>query len=65
MASDYFGNEIKVGDIVAFFEIGYRQMKSGTVSKVADKMVTIDHEKTGRGRSQTRQFHSQVIVKPK
>jgi hypothetical protein len=60
---DYFGNEIKVGDTVAFMQIGYRNLMMGTVSSISQYMVTIDHERTNTGKTQTKQNHSQVIVK--
>lgn len=60
---DYFGNEIKVGDTVAFMQTGYRNFMEGTVSKLTDQTVIIDHEPTNTSKTQTKQFHKQVIVK--
>lgn len=63
MVLDYFGNEIKIGDTVAFMQLGYRQLMNGIVSKITDKNIIIEHEKTNVGKTQTKQFHNQVIVK--
>jgi len=62
-AVDYFGNQINVGDTVAFMQTGYRQLMDGVVVNITDKTVIIDHEKTNVGKTQTKQFHNQVIVK--
>ena len=63
MAKDFFGNEINLGDTVAFMQIGYRQLKKGIIKKITEKMVFIDHERTNVGTTETKQEHYQVIVK--
>jgi hypothetical protein len=63
MALDYFGNEIKIGDTVAFMQTGYRQLMSGSINSITEKNVIIDHERTNVGKTRTKQFHNQVIVK--
>lgn len=63
MAKDFFGTEIKIGDEVAFMEISYRNLLKGTIKSISPKMVTITHEKTNWGRTETRQEHNQVIVR--
>lgn len=62
MKTDFFGNEIKVGDIVAFMQIGYRNLLKGKVTKLTDKMVFIEHLKTNIGQTETKQEYRQVIV---
>jgi len=62
-AKDFFGNDISVGDIVAFMQTGYRVFLTGTVISVTEKTVLIAHEKTNVGTTETRQFHGQVFVK--
>jgi FKBP-type peptidyl-prolyl cis-trans isomerase 2 len=62
-ALDYFGNEIQVGDTVAFMQTNYRNLMSGVISSITEKNVIIDHEPTNVGKTQTKQFHNQVIVK--
>lgn len=63
IAKDFFGNEIKIGDIVAFMQTGYRSLRSGTVKSITEKTVLISHKETNVCSTETRQFHSQVIVK--
>jgi peroxiredoxin len=63
IAKDFFGNEIKVGDTVAFMQTGYRSLRSGTVKSITEKTVLISHKETNVCSTETRQFHSQVIVK--
>ena len=65
MVLDYFGNEIRIGDTVAFMQTGYRQLMKGTVSRITEQNVIIDHEMTNVGKTQTKQLHNQVIVKTK
>lgn len=50
---DFLGNEIEVGDEVAYMLGGYRELQRGTVIKVTPRMLFVDNFK---------QFHSQVIV---
>jgi hypothetical protein len=63
MAKDFFGNEIKIGDTVAFMQIGYRRLKNGVIKKITEKMVFIEHERFNVGGTETKQEHNQVIVK--
>jgi peroxiredoxin len=63
IAKDFFGNEITVGDTVAFMQTGYRSLRSGTVKSITEKTVLISHKETNVCSTETRQFHSQVIVK--
>lgn len=65
MAKDFFGNEIKVGDTVAFMQTNYRSLRLGTVKSLTPKMVNIEHKPTNVRSTETRQEHSQVIVKQK
>lgn len=64
MARDYFGNEINIGDTVAFMQTGYRSMMTGIVEKITNSTLIIQHEKTNRGKTSTKQDSSQVFVKP-
>ncbi len=63
MLTDFFGIEIKLGDTVAFMQIKYRNLLSGTVVKLAPKSVLISHSPTNWGSTETRQEAKQVIVK--
>jgi len=63
MAKDFFNNEINVGNTVAFMQTGYRQLKTGIVKRITDKMVFIEHEKFNVGGTETKQEHNQIIVK--
>jgi len=58
---DYLGEPLYVGDKVIFVELRYRNFHKGVISKITDKMVIIDHERTNAYTDQTRQLHSQVI----
>ena len=62
-AKDFFGNEIKEGDTVAFMQKGYRNLMTGQVISITPQTVLISHESTNTGSTETRQGHSQVIVK--
>lgn len=61
-AKDFFGREIKVGDEVAFMKVGYRHLLLGIVKSIGPKKVTITRTSLNY-KSQTMQFHNQVIVK--
>lgn len=60
--NDFLGNELNVGDTVAFMQIGYRQLKRGEIVKLNEKKATIKPE---RGNDNTYQFYSQIIKIPK
>lgn len=60
-AVDFLGNELEVGDKVAFVQIGYRQLMFGTISKVTAKTVMISHKETNVGTTKSKQFHEQVV----
>lgn len=62
-ALDYFGNKIKLGDEVAFIQTGYSNFSSGIIIKITDYMVLINHDKTNTGKTETKQYHNQVIKK--
>jgi predicted Mrr-cat superfamily restriction endonuclease len=61
-AKDFIGGEIQVGDTVVFMQTKYRNLMIGTVKSLSPKTLTISHEKTNIGDTETRQFHSQVVV---
>lgn len=63
MAKDFFGNELNVGDTVAFMQTGYRQMKLGVVEKITNDTLIIHHEKTNVGKTSTKQTSNQVFLK--
>lgn len=62
---DYFGNEIKLGDEVAFIQTGYSNFSSGIIIKITDYIVLINHDRNGVGKTETKQYHNQVIKKSK
>lgn len=62
---DYFGNEIKLGDEVAFIQTGYSNFSSGIIIKITDYIVLINHDRNGVGKTKTKQYHNQVIKKSK
>jgi hypothetical protein len=63
VAKDFFGNEIKVGDTVAFMQTEYRKLLTGIVAIITEKTLIVEHPRTNIGKTQTKQFHNQVIVK--
>lgn len=63
MAKDFFGNELNVGDTVAFMQTGYRQMMIGVVEKITNSTLIIQHEKTNIGKTSTKQTSDQVFLK--
>ena len=65
MYKDFFGNEINIGDTIAFMQTGYRQLKIGIVKKLTPQMVIIEHERFNTGKTETKQSHDQVIVNKK
>ena len=62
---DFFGNEVNIGDEVAFMETKYRSLMIGTVVRITDKMVIINHDELSNKncKSETKQYHSQTIKK--
>jgi hypothetical protein len=59
MAKDFLGNELNVGDEVAYFSPHYRTFMRGEIVKISPKVLYVG---TGRNRKGTfRQFHEQVI----
>lgn len=65
MAKDFFGNEITLGDTVAFMQTGYRQLVKGTVIKITNNTLILSHPATNVGKIETKQDSSQVIVNKK
>lgn len=63
VAKDFFGNEILIGDTVAFMQKGYRTLRTGVVDRITPQMVFIKHQQFNVGGTETKQEHNQVIVK--
>jgi hypothetical protein len=61
IAVDYLGEELSVGDLVVFYQKGYRNFAKGTIIKLSAQMLRIQPEHTTDAYSQLRQFHNQVI----
>jgi len=59
---DFLGNDIHVGDKVAFMQLKYRNLITGTVVKITPKTLLIEHPKTNVCSTESKQFHDQVIV---
>ena len=59
---DFFGNQIVLGQEVAFMQLGYRHLLKGEVIHISPKHVQIRHKKTNVGRTETKQQHCQIIV---
>lgn len=45
---DFNKNDLKIGDIVAFLEANYRDLKKGTVINFTEKMIVIEWSNEGR-----------------
>lgn len=61
IALDFFGNEFKLGDTVAFMQIGYRNLIQGKVISISAKELRISHAATNTCSTESKQAHSQVI----
>ena len=61
MAKDYLGNDLFVGDEVAFMQIRYRGLMKGVIKALSPKKATIVHERTNLGTTESIQFHDQII----
>ena len=63
--TDYFGQELEVGDVVVFMKIGYRDFTTGQIKKLSEKKATIKYTKYDDSYSATTmQFYSQIIKAP-
>lgn len=61
MAKDFLGNELNVGDEVAYFSPHYRTFQRGNITKISPKVLYIEKYKTKDYTQTFRQFHEQVI----
>lgn len=43
---DYFGNQLNIGDEVAFYAPGYRMFTTGTIIKFTEKQVRVEYVNT-------------------
>jgi hypothetical protein len=59
MAKDFLGNELNVGDEVAYFSPNYRTFTRGKITKISPKTLYIGTDINRKGTF--RQFHEQVI----
>ena len=60
-ATDFNGKPLKKGDIVNFMEVGYRNLMVGTITSLSKKRATISHTPDTSGRTETIQYHHQLI----
>ena len=58
---DYLGNILSVGDTVVFMQIGYRGLLTGEIISISNSKAKMKHEPTNTGKTQTMQFHDQII----
>ena len=61
---DFLGNEIRMGDEVAFFALGYRMFTRGIVVRITPKCLFIDYDNSwnyDHHEEHTRQEQKQVI----
>ena len=61
MKTDYLGNELKVGDTVVFMRIKYRGLMKGEIISLSDQKAKIKHELLNSIRTESVQFHNQMI----
>ncbi len=59
---DFLGQDIHIGSKVIFVQLGYRNLLTGTVTKITPKTLIISHDMTNTCGTETKQFHDQVIV---
>lgn len=62
---DYLGQVVEAEDDVIFVLLGYREFRVGTVKTITNKTLTILYESGPHTQVVIRQFHNQVILKPK
>lgn len=61
--TDFFGNEIRIGDECAFIEPHYHELNSGKVVNVTERSVIVEF-KSFKGHSRvTRRTSSQIVCK--
>lgn len=60
-AEDYLGNELNVGDTVVFMQIGYRGLMKGEIVSLSRHKAKIKHEMTNTCRTESMQWHDQMI----
>lgn len=60
-AKDFFGNDLQIGDTVAFMRKEYRYLIEGKVIKITAKTILIEHEPLNGYYAQTKQSPNQVI----
>jgi len=58
---DFLGNDLYVGDEVAFVQLGYRNLLRGRIKRITEKTILISHEMTNTCSTETKQTPSQVI----
>lgn len=62
MAKDFLGQELLVGDEVAYMLVGYRDFRRGVISKINEKKLTISRKLSVYPfLEKVQQFHNQVI----
>lgn len=62
MAKDFLGQELLVGDEVAYMLVGYRDFRRGVISKINEKKLTISRKLSAYPfLEKVQQFHNQVI----
>ncbi len=59
---DFFGNELAVGDTVAYMVVGYRSLRTGKIKSIGAAKITITHPEF-MSLDDTYQFPEQVIKK--
>lgn len=45
---DFNENNLKIGDVVAFLEANYRDLKKGTIINFTEKMIVIEWNNKGK-----------------
>lgn len=61
MAKDFLGNELNVGDEVAFMQGNYRNLMKGVIFSMGTVKITISYETDYGHTSKAIQFPNQVI----
>jgi len=60
---DYFGNELKIGDVVAFEKPRYRMLVTGTIISFSARQVRVEYETDTNGRTETYLSYPGVFIK--
>lgn len=63
MVKDFFGQELKIGDSVAFMLPYYRELTLGQITKFTTKMISLAYHHRGYMKEEMHRVYAQDVVK--